>query len=50
MIFEKFIISKLIYGYKPHKRKNRDNLMEIDLLLFITNSAIHNLSNPLSYS
>lgn len=48
MIFKKTIILKLIYGYIFLKVKNRDNLVEVDLLLFIANSAIGNLSNQLS--
>ena len=44
MIFEKSTISKFIHGYKFLKAKNGDNLVDKELLLFTTNSAISNLS------
>lgn len=33
-----------MYKYKPFKVKNRDNLEKVELLLFIANFTISNLS------
>ena len=34
-----------MYGYKSLKTKNRDNLIEVKLLLFTANFAINNISS-----
>lgn len=45
MIFKKSIILKLIHKFKLFQTKNKDNLVKADLLLFIRNFIISNLSN-----
>ena len=48
-MFKKLTILKLIYRYKLFEVKNRDNLIEINLLLFAANFTIGNLSIQLCY-
>ena len=48
MVSEKSITSKLIHRYNPLKVKNKDNLIEAELLLCALNSTIGNLSNQSS--
>lgn len=45
VVSEKSIILKFICRYKSFEAKNKDNLVETNLLLFVANSAIGNLSN-----
>lgn len=45
MVSQKSIILKLMRGYKPLEVKNKDNLIEVELLLFATNFTISNLSD-----
>lgn len=49
MIFEKLIISKLIHEYKFLEVKTKNNLINVILLLFITNFIIDNFFAYLSY-
>lgn len=42
MILKSFIMSKLIYRYKPLLLKNKKSLLDVDLLLLAINFAITN--------
>ena len=48
MTSKKSITLKLMHGCNPFEIKNRDNLVEVKLLLFAANFAINNLSDQLS--
>lgn len=45
VVSESFIISKLLYKYRPLEAKNGDNFVKADFLLLVVNFAIDSLSD-----